>query len=370
MVQLAQMAGIAETRPVASLASDLQGAGDDRRTIHILPPYRAAHEQGLGQMLGLTPQQIRQRISADLIKAVVTQRSIKDKQEIEQIESALEVTRKMHLEAMQKTRPGIWEYEVVGAMLCAAYANNGYTPAYPPIFSVRGEVLHNPHHGNRMQSGQLAINDTGAQSPMHYAGDITRTLPVSGSFTQQQADIYSLVLTAQTQAIGALKPGVRFVDIHLATARCLARGLADLGLMRGDPDEIVAQGAHALFFPHGLGHMLGLDVHDMENLGEDAVGYDETVRRSPTFGLSSLRLARDMQPGFVVTVEPGLYFIPGLIDLWRSENRHGSFIHYSRLEAYRNFGGVRIEDNVLITGDGCRVLGPAIAKTIKELSRS
>ena len=367
-VQLAERVGVRETKPVAGLASFLEKAGSSKRAIHYLPPYRAEHALILQQLLGLGPQEVQRHVSPALIKAVVAQRSIKSEQEIQEIEAALCITQKMHLAAMEMVRPDIYEYEVVGAMQGTAYSQGGYAMAYAPILSVRGEIMHNPYHGNCMREGQLAINDSGAESRLHYAADITRTLPVSGRFTQAQSDIYNLVLKAQQEAITALKRGIRFLDAHLTTALCLAQGLIDLDLMRGSADEIVARGVHALLFPHGLGHMLGLDVHDMENLGEEYVGYSDTVQRSSQFGLAALRLARELQTGFVVTVEPGLYFNPALIDQWQAQGRFNDHINYAALERYRDFGGVRIEDTILITSDGCRVLGPYIPKTEEELS--
>jgi len=223
-------------------------------------------------------------------------------------------------------------------------------------------VLHNHPTDHPLQEGELMLCDAGATAPSQYASDITRVTPVSGQFTQRQRAIYNLVLTAQKNAIAAVQPGVSFREIHLQAARDLTDGLCALGLMQGDVDEAVAAGAHALFFPHGLGHMMGLDVHDMEGLGEDRVGYGADFERSDQFGLSALRLARTLEPGFVLTVEPGLYFIPDLIDQWRAEGRHAAFINYERVATYRDFGGIRIEDDVLVTDDGARVLGPAIPK--------
>jgi Xaa-Pro aminopeptidase len=218
-----------------------------------------------------------------------------------------------------------------------------------------------------MQDGDIIINDSGAQSPMQYASDITRTFPVGGKFTQKQKEIYTVLLNAQLKAIGAISPGVEYRDVHTLTCSQIAAGLKSLGLMKGDISEAVAAGAHALFMPHGLGHMLGLDVHDMEDLGEDYVGYTETIRRSGQFGISQLRLGRALETGFVLTVEPGIYFIPELIDQWQSQGKFEDFIDYKKVENYRDFGGIRIEDNVLVHDDGRRVLGKPIAKTVEEV---
>ena len=359
----AETVGLDENRPAHHLAEIIARAVAAGRVVHVLPPYRPGHVLLLARLLRTDPLQAGAMGSQALIQAVVAQRSVKTEAEIQEIEAALEVTRRMHLAAMAVARPGRSEYEVVGAMLNAAYAGGALRPAYPIIFSAHGEVLHPRSHDNRLETGQLAVNDSGAESRKYYASDITRTLPVSGTFTRQQAEIYNLVLETQQAAIARIKPGVRYLDIHLDAARRMARGLTDLGLLRGDSETLVELGVHALFFPHGLGHMMGLDVHDMENLGEDHVGYTGDLHRSRQFGLAALRLARELQPGFVVTVEPGLYFIPDLIDQWRAENRFADKINYDALEPYRGFGGVRIEDNVLVTADGCRVLGPPIPKT-------
>ena len=268
---------------------------------------------------------------------------------------------------MKMSRPGVNEREVVGAMAGLAYSRGSAGLAFPIIFSVDGEILHNPHHDNVMQAGEMVVNDSGAESPMHYASDITRTIPVGGMFTQQQKEIYAIVLEAQKQAIEAIAPGVEYRDIHLMACRQLTSGLKLLGLIKGDVDSAVSAGAHALFMPAGLGHMMGLDVHDMESLGEDYVGYTERIRRSDQFGTSRLRLARALEPGFVVTVEPGLYFIPGLIDRWRAEGKFEEFIDYNRLEGFRDFGGIRIEDDVLVLEDGRRVLGKPIPKSVADV---
>jgi Xaa-Pro aminopeptidase len=263
-------------------------------------------------------------------------------------------------------RPGAFEYEVVGAMEGIALSH-GVRLAYPTIFSVHGEIMHNPRCRNRLQARDIVVNDAGAESPLHYASDITRTIPVGGRFSPRQREIYAIVLKAQQTAIDAVRPGVEWREVHRLAAVVLMDGLRELGLVRGDPQEIVAAGAHTLFFPCGIGHMIGLDVHDMEALGEDYVGYTDVIRRNPEFGWRYLRLAKAVETGYVVTVEPGIYFIPQLIDRWRAENTHSQFINYDRVETYRDFHGVRVEDNILVTADGCRVLGRPIPKTIEEV---
>ena len=294
--------------------------------------------------------------------------SIKDAEEIEQIEKAVTISGNMHVATMMAAKAGMKEAELAGIAEGIAVSGGGHL-AYPIILTINGQTLHNHYHGNTLQSGQLVLGDFGAETSMHYAGDITRTYPVDKTFTTQQKEIYQIVLNALESSIAALKPGVRYLDVHLAAARIIAAGLKDLGLMKGDIDEAVAQGAHAMFFPHGLGHMLGLDVHDMEDLGEDLVGYTEELKRSTQFGLKSLRLARALQAGFVLTVEPGCYFIPELIDQWQADGKFTDFINYDQLEKYRSFSGVRIEDNVLVTENGSRILGEPIPKTIEAVEQ-
>lgn len=359
-------AGVQETLPLDQLQSVLGKAVQGGRTIHLLPQYRPENTLKVSQAVGINPAAVHDHVSETLIKAVVAQRSIKTKEEIEEIESALEIAYEMHTQAMKMTRPGVYEREVVGAMEGIALSRGG-SLSFPTIFSVHGEILHNHFHGNRMDEGDLVVNDSGVESSLHYASDITRTIPVSGRFTEKQKEIYEIVLDAQERAIEAVKPGVEFRSIHRLACTVLLAGLKEIGIVKGDVEEAVEAGAHTLFFPCGLGHMMGLDVHDMEGLGEDYVGYTDTIKRRPEFGWRSLRLAKALEPGFVVTVEPGIYFIPELIDRWRAERKCSEFINYDKVGEYRNFGGVRIEDDVLVIEDGCRVLGRRIPKTVQEV---
>jgi Xaa-Pro aminopeptidase len=255
---------------------------------------------------------------------------------------------------------------VAGAMEGIA-VSHGVRLAFPTIFSTHGQVMHNPWHGNVLKAGDLAINDSGAESALHYASDVTRTIPIGGKFSPRQKEIYSIVLNAQERAIAAAVPGIEWREVHRLACVALMEGLKGLGLVKGDPQEAVAAGAHTLIFPCGVGHLMGLDVHDMEPLGEDYVGYTDTIRRNPEFGWRSLRLAKAIEPGHVITVEPGIYFMPQLIDCWKAENKLSQFIDYDKLEAYRHFGGVRIEDDIVITETGRRILGPPIPKTIAEV---
>jgi Xaa-Pro aminopeptidase len=364
--ELAQLVGVSHTGTLAQLKEKIDTTISQNRKIHFLPPYRAENLLQLEKLLGIANSSIKQYASVDLIKAVVAQRSVKSDAEINEIEKALEISAEMYSTVMQMASPGTYEREISGAIEGIVNSYGNYI-SFPIILSVHGETLHNHYHGNRLEKNHLLVADSGAESPGHYASDITRTFPVGGKFTPQQKDIYQIVLDSQLAAIEAMKPGKPYKEIHLQVAKIIASGLRDVGLMKGDMDEAVKEGAHALFFPHGLGHMMGLDVHDMEDLGEDYVGYDESLKRSDQFGIAYLRMAKALQPGYVVTVEPGIYFIPALVDKWKAENKFTDFINYSKIEEYKTFGGIRIEDNVLITGNGHRVLGKSIPKSIDEI---
>ncbi|MBN2327879.1 MAG: aminopeptidase P N-terminal domain-containing protein [Candidatus Omnitrophica bacterium] len=354
--------GLQDVRPYRELHDYVQS----RTNIHFLPPYRSQIKLQLSALLHKTPHELDASASPDLIRAVVAQRSIKNADEISAIEASIHVSRAMHAFAMRSAKEGCTEQEIAGLMEGMALSK-GYRLAFPTIFSIHGEFLHNPFYENRLDPDDIIIHDSGVEGASHYASDITRTLPVNGRFTQRQKDVYSIVLRAQEKAMQSIRPQIEYREAHRAASVELASGLKELGLMKGDVHEAVEQGAHTLFFPHGIGHMLGLDVHDMESLGEDYVGYTDEIERRSDFGWNALRLARPLEPGFVVTVEPGLYFIPDLIDQWKSEQKHTDFIQYDRLESYKDFGGVRIEDDVCVTEDGCRVLSAAIPKTIADV---
>ena len=301
-----------------------------------------------------------------MINAVVKLRAVKDQYEISELEKAVDVARIMHTTAMKMAYPGNFERELAGAIEGIALSHGGPV-SFPVILSMDGQTLHNHYHGNELTEGRMVVCDAGAETSMCYSSDITRTFPVGGKFSEQQKEIYEIVLQANVDTIKASKPGVSYREVHLMAARIIAEGLNGLGIMKGDVDEAVKAGAHALFFPHGLGHMLGLDVHDMEGLGENYVGYSDTLKRSDQFGLAYLRMGRELEPGFVLTNEPGCYFIPALIDQWKAEKKHAQFINYDQVEKYRKFGGVRIEDDVLITESGSRILGTPIPKTVEEV---
>jgi Xaa-Pro aminopeptidase len=368
--EYAQRVGVSGVSSQSDLQEDLKEALAANRPIHFLPPYRSNHHQRLQQLLGIAPNHTEAYASDPLIRTVVQHRSRKSEAEVNQLEKALDVTAKMHEHAMRAAAPGTKEREIAGQLSGIAEAD-GRGLSFRPTCSIRGEVLHNHTYSNELEEADLLLVDAGASSPLHYAGDITRVTPVGGDFTSRQRALYEAVLDAQTTAINAIEPGISFREIHLHACRVLTEHLMEIGLMQGDVEEAVAAGAHSLFFSHGLGHMLGLDTHDMENLGEDVVGYAPDQSRSEQFGLHTLRLARPLKPGFVVTVEPGCYFTPELIRQWRQDERHAQFINYDKVAAFEGIGGIRIEDDVLVTEDGARVLGPDIPKrvdAVEELS--
>jgi Xaa-Pro aminopeptidase len=361
IAEQAALSGIHATKPTAALASAIGG------NVHYLPPYRHDNMIRLSELLSMAVQAVKPMASAELVRAIVAQRSIKTTEEVAEIERAVRITNDIHVAAMLAARPGIGEADVHAAVQ-EVIARNDTLASFPAIISTDGQILHNHAHHNTLQSGRLLLVDFGAEAPhSHYAGDMTRTFPVDATFTARQRGIYQAVLDGQMAAIGMLKPGLPYRDAHLRAARVIAEGLKAMGLMKGDLDAAVAAGAHALFFPHGLGHMMGLDVHDMEDLGENNVGYGDGYERSTQFGLAFLRLARPLQAGFVVTVEPGIYFIPQLIDQWRAQGQHKDFIVYDEVEKFKDFGGIRIEDDYLITADGARILGGNVAKTIEDV---
>jgi len=368
MKERAEKVGVKETFPLAKLEETVQKAVQQGKKVHFLPPYRPETELKLSRLLGISPDEVKKNVSVELIKAVVAQRSVKIKEEVEEIEKAHAVTYEMHTTAMKMAKPGIYERDIAGRIEGIALSL-GSSVSFPIILTINGQILHNHYHGNMLEEGRLLVNDSGAESLLHYAADITRTIPVSGKFSQKQREIYEIVLSSQEVAIQSIRPDIKNRDIHLKTAKVIAEGMKGLELMKGDTDEAVQEGAHALFFPHGLGHQMGLDVHDMEDLGEDYVGYDEKTKRSDQFGIAYLRLAKELQPGYVVTVEPGIYFIPALIDKWKGEKKFTQFINYDKVEEYRDFGGVRIEDNVLVTEDGHRVIGKTIPKTPEDIEK-
>ena len=364
---LAREAGIDTIEDMERIEDYLDKVRAQKTEIRYLPPYQYSALFRLARLLKVEIGEVVPNASQLLMERVADQRSVKSDVEIAEIEEALGVSDRMHRACMAAARPGIRESELAGLIQGIALSSDRQQ-AFDPIVTVRGEVLHNHSYDGILSEGQLLLNDSGAESVMFYASDITRTFPVSGRFTSAQAEIYQLVLRMQLGTIGMIKPGLSYREIHLGACRILAEGLRAMGLMKGNPSDAVDAGAHALFFPHGIGHMMGLDVHDMEDLG-DIVGHKKE-KRSGQFGLNFLRLSRPLECGFVITVEPGMYFIPALIDRWQQEQQHKEFVNYDAVDAFRNFGGIRIEDDVLVAPAGAHVLGPGIPKTIPEVEQA
>ena len=362
----ARQAGVEKTAPLSELKSLIQAAKKAGRKIHFLPPYRCEIGIMMAGLLEISFNEVQTNVSVDLIKSVISLRMKKDELEIREIEKMIDVAYLMHTAGMKMAKAGVIEREIAGTIEGIALANAGPV-SFPVILSINGQTLHNHYHGNTLTEGRMLVMDAGCESDLHYASDITRTVPVGGKFSQRQKEIYEIVLNANLTAIAAVKPGVLFKDLHLLAATEISKGLIKLGLMKGDPKEAVDKGAYTLFFPHGLGHPLGLDVHDLEGLGENYIGYDEEITRSKEFGIAFLRFGRRLQEGFVMTIEPGIYFIPELIDSWKSENKLAEFIDYTNVETYKDFGGIRVEDDVLVTSTGGRVLGKPIPKTVAEI---
>ena len=365
--EVAQEAGITEVRPLKDLAAYIEQATNKKQEIHFLPPYRDEHTVKLSNLLSISLAEVASKVSVPFIKAVVDMRSHKQPEEIEEITKAVDISTELHNLFFKKTKEGLREYEVAGLIEGLATSKGGRL-SYPIILTVNGETLHIHARGTIMKNGQLALCDAGAETALHYAGDLTRTAPVNGKFTDIQKHMYNTVLKSQAAAVDACKPGVLFLDVHKVAVRALLEGLKEVGVVKGDLDEAVANDVHTLFFQCGLGHMMGLDVHDMENLGEQYVGYTDQLKKGTAFGWKSLRLGRALETGFVFTIEPGLYFIPALIDEWKANNKLADFVNYSELEKYRHFSGIRIEDNYLVTQDGVQILGNGIApKTVEEV---
>ncbi len=360
-----EQVGIENTAAFSEMLKILKRAHQKVRKIHFLSPYRAETKIHLLNWLGIHPKESDKKASTKLTKAVINQRIYKSEEEITEIEKAVNITVDMHLAAMHMIKPGMSEAQIAAKVNGVALANNGNL-SFPIIATVNGQTLHNHYHGNILSKGQMLLLDAGAETEMGYGGDMSSTIPIDLKFSNKQKEIYQIALSGHEAAVKALQPGIRFEDIHILAAKTLAEGLKDLGFMKGNIDDAIINGAHALFFPCGLGHMMGLDIHDMENLGEVDVGYNGK-EKSTQFGLKSLRLGRELEPGFVLTIEPGIYFIPELIDLWKSENKHMDFLNYDKIEEYRNFGGIRNEEDFVITEDGYRLLGKKLPKTIDDV---
>ena len=354
---MAQQVGVANTAPMKTLKTICNDALRQKRKVHFLPPYRFDIKLQVFDLLGIHPNQQKESASMDLIKAVVKMRSAKEPQEIEELERAAVIGYKMHTTAMRMCKPGAIEQNIAGYLKGIAHGY-GAMESFATILSQHGEIMHGAPSMNPLEDGRLLLVDAGAETINNYCSDNTRTMPVNGKFTQRQLEIYSIVEECHDYALKAARPGVKYWDVHFGVCRLMTDRLKELGLMKGDTDEAVAAGAHAMFLCHGLGHMMGMDVHDMENFDQINVGFDEETRPNlEQFGTNCLRMGRRLQEGFVVTDEPGVYFIPALIDDWKASGHCAEFLNFDKIETYKDFGGIRIEDDVLITKDGCRFLG-------------
>lgn len=367
--ELAARVGVEKSAPLSQLKEFIGKAISQRRTIHFLPPYRYDNMMWLEDLTGIRASLTKQHASVELIKAVVALRSIKEACEIEEIDKACNIGYEMHTAAMRLCKPGVSEQYIAGVLdgIASSYGN---MVSFATILTQNGQTLHNHDHSHLLEAGRLMLTDAGAESVTNYCSDHTRTIPVGGQFTSRQRDVYNIVLACHDKALELACPGITYRSVHLEVCKVLAQGLKDLGLMKGDVNEAVAAGAHALFMPHGLGHMMGIDVHDMEDLGQVYVGYDEETRPSDQFGLASLRMGRRLQEGFVITDEPGCYFIPALIDKWKAENLHKDFLDFDAIEKFKDFGGIRLEDDILIVPGGSRFTGEKrIPITIDEVEQ-
>lgn len=367
--ELAARVGVDKSFPFSQLRTVVGKAISQRRKIHFLPPYRYDNMLLLEELTGIRASMTRQHASVELIKAVVSLRSVKEACEIAEIDKACNIGYEMHTAAMRLCKPGVSEQYIAGVLdgIASSYGN---MVSFATILTQNGQTLHNHDHSHILEAGRLMLTDAGAESTTNYCSDHTRTIPVGGKFTSRQRDVYSVVLACHDRALELARPGVTYQSVHLDVCKVLAQGLKDLGIMKGDVEEAVAAGAHALFMPHGLGHMMGIDVHDMEDLGQNYVGYDDEVRPSQQFGLASLRMGRRLEEGFVITDEPGCYFIPALIDKWRAEHLHTDFLNYDVIETFKDFGGIRLEDDILITPDGSRFTGEKrIPITLEEVEQ-
>ena len=357
--------GVTQSGDIASLVTLLNKSVAKGRKIHFLPPYRPENKIKLFDWLKIVPSEVKQKASIELIMAVVNQRNYKSAEEIMEIRKACDLSVDMHALAMRMAKHGVTENQITAAVQQVAVASGGQI-SFPIIATIDGQTLHNHNHGNVLKDGDLFLLDAGAETAMGYAGDLSSTVPVNGKFTSRQRDIYSICLDSHNTAISMLKPGIPFKEVYFESSRVIVRGLKDLGLMKGNVDDAVLNGAHALFFPCGLGHMMGLDVHDMEDLGEVYVGYNGEPK-STQFGLKSLRLGRKLEPGFVLTIEPGIYFIPELIDQWKAKNHNSDYLNFDRVEEFKTFGGLRNEEDFLITETGYELLGKLKPKSIDDV---
>ena len=357
VADMAAQTGCIKSAPMSRLESLFRDAQDRGRQIHFLPPYRHDLMIQLMDLTGIHPRDQRASASLKLIQAVVDQRIVKSAEEVAEIERACAIGYEMHTTAMRLCRPGVTEQEIAGRISGIA-SSKGCIVSFPSILSMHGEIMHGYPSPRPLEAGRLMLCDCGAETNENYCSDNTRTTPISGRFDSRQRDIYQAVVDAHDHVYDIARPGLKWWDAHFAAARVITERLQDLGLMKGNVDDSLAAGAHAMFFPHGLGHAMGMDVHDMEGLGQIYVGFDDEVRPNlDQFGTNALRFGRRLKEGYVMTDEPGIYFIPALIDEWRAKGHCAEFLNFDRIETYKDFGGIRLEDDLLITADGCRYLG-------------
>lgn len=373
VAEMAEMTGVARTAAMRELPAIVESAKAQGEEVHFLPPYRFDNQIQIMDLLGIHPSQQKAAASLKLIAAVVKMRTAKTEEEIAELERAAEIGYEMHTTAMRLCRPGITE-QYIGGMVDGIANAYGCMVSFQTIATQHGEVMHGNPSPAKLEAGRLMLVDAGAETNENYCSDNTRTTPVSGVFTQKQKDIYNIVVECHDHVLEVAKPGVKWWDVHFAVCRIITERLQQLGLMKGDVEESLKAGAHAMFLPHGLGHSMGMDVHDMEGLGQVYVGFDNEVRPSTQFGTNALRFGRRLQKGFVVTDEPGIYFIPALIDDWKKNGTNAQFLNFDKIDEYRDFGGIRIEDDVLITDEGCRFIGskriPYHVEDVEEFMRS
>ena len=373
VAEMAEMTGVARTAAMRELSAIEESAKAQGEEVHFLPPYRFDNQIQIMDLLGIHPSQQKAAASLKLIAAVVKMRTTKTEEEIAELERAAEIGYEMHTTAMRLCRPGITE-QYIGGMVDGIANAYGCMVSFQTIATQHGEVMHGNPSTAKLEAGRLMLVDAGAETNENYCSDNTRTTPVSGVFTQKQKDIYNIVVECHDHVLEVAKPGVKWWDVHFAVCRIITERLQQLGLMKGDVEESLKAGAHAMFLPHGLGHSMGMDVHDMEGLGQVYVGFDNEVRPSTQFGTNALRFGRRLQKGFVVTDEPGIYFIPALIDDWKKNGTNAQFLNFDKIDEYRDFGGIRIEDDVLITDEGCRFIGskriPYHVEDVEEFMRS
>lgn len=368
--EMASKVAISNTKSFSSLESFVKDAISKGRKVHFLPPYRYDNIFMLEQLTGIHNTKIKENVSMELVHAVISLREVKEECEIIEIDKACNVGYEMHVAAMQNAKPGVVEQHIAGLIEGISLSNGGM-PSFPIILSQHGETLHNHNHSNILTKGRMMLTDAGSEVSSHYASDFTRTVPVGGKFDERQKDVYNSVLAANNHATSLIKAGVTYQSIHMEACKVLASHLKDLGLMKGNIDDAVKAGAHAMFMPHGLGHQMGLDVHDMEDLGQIYVGYDDVTRPIDQFGTAYLRLGKELREGFVLTNEPGCYFIPALIDQWRANKTNAEFINFDAVEKFKDFGGIRLEDDILVTKEGNRMMGDRrIPITVEEIEET